>query len=133
MISKYLLYILIFLCFWVNYPVFAQKSNDINQIQVLVEEVKQNPNNAELYLRLGKMYYHLDDYEKAMTQFWEVLRLIPKSDKAYLWLGKCYIRRGFSVRGLKQINESLKINPSNWEVYLFLGDYEFQSGNIKKA
>jgi tetratricopeptide (TPR) repeat protein len=59
-------------------------------VSALEQDVKADPNNAELWLHLGFAYRKLDQIDKAQEAFEKTTALNPKAKDAFFMLGIIY-------------------------------------------
>jgi len=55
--------------------------------------------------------YHKRDYERALSDFNEALRLDPSSADAHIFRGDVYLNKGDDDRALSDYNEALRLKP----------------------
>jgi tetratricopeptide (TPR) repeat protein len=75
--------------------------------------------SATVYAARGFSYCKLGEYEKAIADFDEAIRLDPEYFTAYNRRGNLYIVLGDYDRAIEDLNESIRINPQNPEAYAF--------------
>jgi tetratricopeptide (TPR) repeat protein len=61
---------------------------------------------------IGLSYYNARDYNKAITQFTEAIRLNPNNFRAYAYRGQAYRQRGEKNLAIKDLEKALSLNPS---------------------
>jgi tetratricopeptide (TPR) repeat protein len=103
-----------------------------NSIALWTDVMEKNPRSISAYVNRSYMYNHTDQYDKAMQDCNEGLKLEPDNFKLY-------VNRGISYRNTKQYglavkdyDRALQINPENWETYIdrgtiytdFLSDFD---------
>jgi Tfp pilus assembly protein PilF len=107
------------------------------------EMIRQNPGWAMGYYFRGLLYFNLGQYDKAISDINEAIRLEPKSKDAYLY----YLNRGRAYANLKQndkaisdITETIRQKP-DWDlayderaiVYSNLGQYHKAISDYSEA
>ncbi len=85
--------------------------------------VKQNPENAEGYYYLGRIYFRENDLKKAEKQFKKAVKLEPNSSLYHTWLGHTYGNRinnvnffkkmGMAKNIRKQYEKALELDETN--------------------
>ena len=75
--------------------------------------------SAIVYAARGFSYGKLAEYEKAITDFDEAIRLDPEYFTAYNRRGNLYIVLGDYEQAIEDLNESIRIYPQNPEAYAF--------------
>ena len=68
------------------------------------------------------------DYDLAIADYSEGMRLDPKIVAAYAGRGASYLRKGNVDLALKDLNEGLRLNPNNSAVHNGLGGYHLAKG-----
>jgi tetratricopeptide (TPR) repeat protein len=91
---------------------------------------------ALTYMGRGVNYIRKGDYDRAIQDFDEVIRLNPKSSGAFTNRGVSYLQKGDYERAIQDFDKAIQLNPKNKVVFgargsLFYyrqGDYERDSG-----
>src|SRR5205814_9396743 len=65
----------------------------VSQIQ---DEIKQHPDNPNLYVELGLAYWDRNDYPHALDAFQRAVNIGPASAEAHNWLGVATRAKGDS-------------------------------------
>src|SRR5580692_4926054 len=83
-------------------PAIATGPNDKQDaVSALEQDVKTNPNNAELWLHLGFAYRKDDQLDKAQNAFEKVSSLDPNNRDALYMLGLIYEKKHENEKALK--------------------------------
>jgi len=69
-----------------------------------------NPNNAEAYNNRGNAYAKKGDYDKAISDFTEAIRLEPNLALAYSNRSLAYYKKGELGRAISDYNEAIRLN-----------------------
>jgi non-specific serine/threonine protein kinase len=92
---------------------------------------KISPNIPEIYVALGHYYYHgFLDYDKALIELENGLKISPNNGEIYEWIGLIKRRQGKFEEAISYLKRSVELNPSpilNHEIgltYLMLKKYE---------
>jgi len=80
------------------------------QAAPLLEQLKGDPNNAELLTRIGNLYYDAQQYPEAVKYYEDALKINPKATDVRTDMGTAYHFMGQSDRALKEYDEVLKID-----------------------
>jgi tetratricopeptide (TPR) repeat protein len=72
---------------------------------------------ANAYITRGIAYCHLGQYQRAIEDFNEAIRLKPDLDTAYNNRGVAYINLGQYQRAIEDFNEAIHLKPDNVEAY----------------
>jgi tetratricopeptide (TPR) repeat protein len=76
------------------------------------------PPKSELELLRGRAYGTLGDWDKAIADFSEVLRLDPKNVDARRYRAEVLLYKGDNAKASQDLTEVLRINPKFTNVYL---------------
>jgi tetratricopeptide (TPR) repeat protein len=109
--------------------------------QAFMKAIKIQPNNAFLYVDLGKLYRNWDKFSEAEAAFKKALRLDPKNDTLYSYgLGYLYRDEGKFDLAVQSFEKAVSLNPKNdfnymglGDIYRDIGEYEKSEVNFKKA
>src|SRR3990172_119566 len=70
---------------------------------------------------LGTAYFNKDDYQSAITEFKEAIRLQPEAAVFHLWLGHTYMNLDMTSDAADAYGEAVKRDQKNVEAYFNLG------------
>ena len=59
-------------------------------VRTLNDRVRSTPNDAEAYHLLSRAYYHLKQWDQAITYGERAVQLNPNNSEYHLWLGRAY-------------------------------------------
>ncbi|NET26390.1 tetratricopeptide repeat protein [Okeania sp. SIO1I7] len=102
----------------------------------------QTTNNATLsqtqdakdYYNRGNVYRNQGEYEKAITEFNQAIRLNPKFAEPYYGRGGVYFDQGKYEKAIADYSESIRLkNPSLWLLHNNRGLVYFNQGKYEKA
>ncbi len=79
--------------------------------EALENAYKQNPNDEEVAVALGRAQVQLGDGDKALTTFTDYLKKNPKSVKAKHYLGMAYMMKNKPVEAAKEWRDIGQIDP----------------------
>jgi len=79
------------------------------------------PTTAEGFIDRGLTYYDKGDYDRAIADFTQALRLNPNNYGVYLFRGHSYIIKGDYDRGIADLDQSIKLNSNEAQTYLLRG------------
>lgn len=89
------------------------QQNQLEQtIASLQLAAQQNPNNAEIWSRLGHAYFDSDQPAKAIDAYTRSLAIIPDNPPVMTDLGVMYRRNGEPEKAIEMFDKALKINPA---------------------
>ncbi len=105
-------------------------------LQALAERLKQNPEDVEGWIMLGRSYTSLERYSEASNAYAKATGL--KTDDAELWADYAFamaMANGQRLQGapLELVNKALKLDPENLKALELAGTAEFQAKNYQKA
>ncbi len=82
---------------------------------------------------LGIALHEQGDTGKAIEQYREVLRIVPRFAKGHVNLGNAFARQGDTTKAVEQYREALRINPDISKAHHNLGVILLQQGDIDGA
>ena len=80
-------------------------------LEALDAAILEDPDNASAYMQRGLLFNHLEDEERAIADFSEVIRLVPENPDAYNFRGTLYYRRGQFDRALADFERAIALAP----------------------
>ena len=75
------------------------------------------------FLLIGKLYFELNDYEKAMECFNMCIKLKPGESIFYLDIGKGMIQAEKYNESIEFLNKAIDLNPRNVRAFYLKGIY----------
>ena len=81
----------------------------------------------------GVGYYVKGDFDNAIADFSQTIRIDPKNSRAYDSRGNSYVRKGEYDRGIADENEALRIDPKNAYAYVNRGTAYLEKGDDDQA
>jgi cytochrome c-type biogenesis protein CcmH/NrfG len=93
----------------------------------VLAELKNKPNDRELVVKAGNIFYDAQQYPVAIKYYEEALKLDPKDANVRTDLGTAYYYLGDADRALTEISQSLKDQPNHAQSLLNLGLIKWQS------
>jgi len=85
------------------------------------------------YTSRGVAYRDKGDYDRAIADYNEAIRLDPKNSIAYGNRGNVYKDKGDYDRAIADYNEAIRLDPKNFKVYLNRGLANLYAGSLAKA
>jgi len=105
--------------------------------------LKNYPKIPIAYNNLGEAYLRKGDYEKAISNYNQALRINPDYDKVYYFYdnrGTAYLMKGDYEKAIADYHRALRINPNDSNAYhnrgtayLNKGDFEGAISDFNKA
>lgn len=80
------------------------------QAAPLLAQLKGDPDNAELLVKIGNLYYDAQQYPEAVKYYEGALKINPKATDVRTDMGTAYHFMGQSDRAIKEYDEVLKID-----------------------
>jgi tetratricopeptide (TPR) repeat protein len=100
---------------------------------VFKKAIALNPQNADAYARLGRLYLEQAKLSQAKDLFKKAIELSPQNDRAYVGLGRVHHVRGELSQAECSFKKAIEINPQNDDAYVGLvGLYRYQ-GRLSQA
>ncbi|MDR1811621.1 MAG: tetratricopeptide repeat protein, partial [Candidatus Fibromonas sp.] len=96
-------------------------------------ETSGTKNDAEAYYKRGVEYYEKKDYDKAISEFTEAIRLNPKYAEAYYIRGRMYILKEDYDIAISDLNEAIRLKRNYAEAYKMRGFTYRLKGDYDKA
>jgi tetratricopeptide (TPR) repeat protein len=124
----------------------AGKANDAQRI--LDAAVQQNPNNAEAYNLLCRLYFQLEQWDNALRMAEKAVALSPENSNYHLWLGRAagrkaetanpFVAWGLARRVRAEFERAVELDGNNFSARNDLAEYYmeapgFLGGDKKKA
>lgn len=103
---------------------------------ILRELIRSYPDNAQAHMQLGAALASLvdnDDYDKAIAEEQQALKLDPKSFGARKILGHIYANLNKSQESITILKEACEIKPTSYGAQRDLGTAYLAAGNIDEA
>ena len=101
-------------------PNDAKAKKNLELIKMLTEKQSSNAssnNDAEAYNNRGNAYYEKGDYDRAIAEYTEAIRLDPNFAEAYNNRGSVYGVKGDLDRAISDFSQAIRLNPNYAEAY----------------
>jgi tetratricopeptide (TPR) repeat protein len=95
--------------------------------------VNTNQQNAKILLDSGMTYFNNHEYDKAITQFSNIIQFSPHDASAYNWRGDAYLKKGQNNMAIKDYDEAIRLDPNNFRYYIYRGRAQRQIGLRDRA
>jgi tetratricopeptide (TPR) repeat protein len=124
----------------------AGKANDAQRI--LDAAIQQNPNNAEAYNLLCRLYFQLEQWDNALRMAEKSVALSPENSNYHLWLGRAagrkaetanpFVAWGLARKVRAEFERAVDLDGNNFPARNDLAEYYmeapgFLGGDKKKA
>jgi tetratricopeptide (TPR) repeat protein len=110
--------------------------NDQEVIDNLTEAIGSNLENADAYLQRGIALYKSGDWQGAIADFTEVIRINPENAEkadAYYGRGLIYYRLREYARAIEDFTQAMGSNPIFAELYALRGLARYDLGELQGA
>jgi tetratricopeptide (TPR) repeat protein len=88
---------------------------------------------AQAALERGIKHHENKDYDQAIKEFNEAIRLNPKNAVAYAYRGDVYRMKSQNDLAIKEFNEAIRLDPKNVDAYSCRGDVYRMTGQYDQA
>ncbi len=107
--------------------------NNIQKINALETEVKNNPDDTAKLLELAHLKNDSGLYEQAIVDYQKYLEKVPADPDARIDMGVCYYNLKNYDEAIKQMEKAVKYSPEHQIGYLNLGIVNLTAGNFEKS
>ena len=83
------------------------------QLDALVKETAQNPQNVAAWTDLGNLYFDSNQFDKAIWAYKKSLGLKPDNPNVWTDMGVMYRRKGQPQDAVKSFEEAIRIDPKH--------------------
>ena len=116
-----------------NNPHSSADMSKLQAIKELEDEVKANPSDLELLLKLGHLLNDSGFYEKAIENYKNYLKSKPTDTDVIVDMGVCYHQLGNNAEAIKSMEKAIKLNPDHQIANFNLGIVNISAGNHDEA
>jgi tetratricopeptide (TPR) repeat protein len=110
----------------------ANQSGDLKQAEALCREIiRERPNSALGYIRLGFVYKHVQDLPKALSAFQSAARVEPGSFDAQYDLGEAYLGAGQPGKAIDSLSEAVRLRPHSGQAHRLLAQAFVEAGETR--
>jgi cytochrome c-type biogenesis protein CcmH/NrfG len=104
------------------------------QAAPLVEQLKSDPNNADLLTKVGNIYYDTQQYSTAIDYYQRSLKAQPTNSGVRTDMATAYWYVGDADMAIREFNQALSYEPNKANTLFNLGIVEWQGKmDIKSA
>lgn len=105
-------------------------------VQKLADKLKENPNDPEGWIMLGRSYTSTERFGEAAGAYAKATELKPND--ADLWAEYAFVtamagNRKIEGKSLELVNQALKVDPQNAKALQLAGSAAFEAKDYKKA
>ena len=91
----------------------APVGGDSRQLDALIKETAQNPNNVAAWVSLGNLYFDTNQFDKAIWAYKKSLELDPDNPNVLTDMGVMYRRKGQPEEAVKSFDEAIRVDPKH--------------------
>ena len=102
-----------------------------SQIEILTEQLADNPEDATSWINLGNIYFDSEKYDKAIEAYLKALELKPGNPDVLSDLGVMYRRSGKPENAITAFDEAFRIDPAHTMSLFNKGIVQFYDLNLK--
>ena len=97
------------------------RGQNVEAVSQYEAALKNNPNNAAVYIKLGLVCDREAKFDQAAGYFQKALQLEPTNTVARFNLGVALLQRGKDSQGLKELGEVLRLKPHDAATHFCMG------------
>ena len=98
------------------------KLGDIDKAMICAREATEwKPHDHELFGLLGKCYFDKDNFELAIMNFSEAIRLNKDYTEGYIMRGDAFLRSNNNDQAIKDYNKAIELEPDKYRAYVNRG------------
>jgi tetratricopeptide (TPR) repeat protein len=109
------------------------RGQNVEAVAQYEADLKNNPNNAALYVRLGLVRDKEGQFDQAIAYFQKAIQLEPVNTGARFNLGVALLQRGKDAQGLKELGEVLRFKPNDAATHFCMAFAYLYSKRIEQA
>lgn len=110
-----------------------------NVLSQSIRDFAKDPTNAYTFLKRGKEFLKIGNYDQAVADFSQAIELLPDFAEAYVNRAKAYKALGMFQQALADYNKNIQLNPGT-DAYAYRGmlfdmlqDFERARADFTKA
>ena len=102
-------------------------------IRALRQKIQAEPNDAEAYSILCRVYYLVDNWEQAISNGERAVQLAPQVASYHLWLGRAYGRKAelanpvmafiLARKVVREFERAHQLDPESWPIRRDLAEF----------
>ena len=92
-----------------------------------------DPATAQEYIKRGNFYFEQGDYEAALADYSEAIKLEPGNSYAWAVRGYCQVFRGETEAAFIDLNHAVKLDPRNAYAFSYRSALYVSLGNANQA
>jgi len=116
-----------------NLGIVYEKTNNPKAIGEFRLSIKLNPNNAEPYWNLARIFASQQNFDEAITLLEKTIKINPKNILAYNNLGGLYTKLDKHKEAINILEKAIKLDPKNSDLLSNLAVTNIQQNDFNKA
>lgn len=108
----------------------SKDTDDLPSVEQAKSSLQLQPQNANLYIKLGQAYWKGGQYQEAFETFKEALKLAPSSAAAHNWMGAFLMGRGNLPDAISELRKAVSLDPQSPRAYTNLGSALAKGGDL---
>lgn len=117
--------------------VFSTQGGPLSTVEVQRVEaerlVKEKPKDFDAHVKLGDVYFRMQQYDKAIAEYKKASKIKAKSAVPHYAIATVYNAQGRANQAIKELNTALKLAPGYSEAYFLLGEIYFNQDKYGEA
>jgi len=108
--------------------------------QQLLDELRINPQDSDVYRQLGVVYQTKGEVDKAIEAYERSVKITPRQFETHLELGKLYVNKGEVNKAIEAYKKAIELEPNFFlahgslaKLYALAGMYDDAIVHAKKA
>lgn len=97
------------------------------------EVIRTEPDNSKAHHRLGAVLATMDQYETAILECKQSVKLDPKSYLPHVIMGQVYANQGKWADAVKELDQAVALKPDSYRAWMDLGVVHARTNNIDEA
>jgi len=94
---------------------------DVKEILELIRKYAKDVKSAQAYLEKGKKSFDKKDYNKAIQELSEAIKLNSNLEEAYMYRARAYNNKKNYDNAISDYSKVIKLNPQNAQAYINRG------------
>ena len=109
------------------------KNKKRQYLNLCIEKCKDNPTDSKALFELGRLYFELEEHDKAIVEFKKAVLLDPENNWYFADLGFALLKKGDIKEAEKALLKSIEYGGKVAEVFSVLGLIRFKLGKKEDA
>jgi tetratricopeptide (TPR) repeat protein len=101
--------------------------------QEATAEVNKREQEAQSYYHLGNTNYNAKNYDQAISNYTEAIRILPNFANAYYWRGLSYFQKKDYDSAISNHTEAIRINPNDAVAYYWRSEAYYDKNEFDRV